>query len=341
MYGSRGLPDFLARHECAIAFSAMQVGKLFLVGAGSAGKLSVFERSFRRCAALHAAGDDLYLATDRQVWHLRDFAVGEASVGGHDRLYVPLRAWTTGDLDIHDIHRDTAGRIRFVSTRFSCIAGLSAAHSFAPLWQPPFVSRLAPEDRCHLNGFAVRGDDVSHATAFAASDVGDGWRERRLDGGILLSIPDGDVVLEGLCMPHTPRWHAGRLWLLESGTGRFGYLDPVHGRFEAAAFCPGFARGLDFIGDYALIGVSSPRDEATFRGLPVAAELERRGSAPRCGLLVVDTRSGDVVEWLRVEGLVREIHAVSVLRGTRNPAAVGLLDDGMLRTVSIAPPEAL
>ncbi len=41
----------------------------------------------------------------------------------------------------------------------------------------------------------------------------------------MLDVPSGEVVVGGLCMPHSPRWHDGRLWLLESGNGALGYVD--------------------------------------------------------------------------------------------------------------------
>ncbi|MCH8014576.1 MAG: DUF4915 domain-containing protein, partial [Candidatus Dadabacteria bacterium] len=36
-------------------------------------------------------------------------------------------------------------------------------------------------------------------------------------------------------MPHSPRWHDGRLWLLESGDGSIGTVDLATGRYEAVA----------------------------------------------------------------------------------------------------------
>ena len=49
------------------------------------------------------------------------------------------------------------------------------------------------------------------------------------------------------------RWHEGRLWLLNSGTGEFGCVDFSAGRFEPVAFCAGYARGLCFIDGFAVV----------------------------------------------------------------------------------------
>jgi uncharacterized protein (TIGR03032 family) len=214
-----------------------------------------------------------------------------------------------------------------VSTRFSCLCTLHSDYSFVPRWQPPFITALAAEDRCHLNGLAVEGGRARHVTACGRTDVADGWRDCRADGGCVVDVTTNEVVAGGLAMPHSPRWHRGRLWLLESGTGYFGFLDAAAGRFERVAFCPGYARGLAFVGDYAVVGVSKPRRERTFAGLPLDGELARRGAAARCGLLVLDLAGGDIAHWLRVEGAVEELYDVAVLPGAARPAALGFKTD--------------
>ena len=86
------------------------------------------------------------------------------------------------------------------------------------------------------------------------SDVVDGWRDRRQNGGVVLDVPEGRVIASGLSMPHSPRLYRGRLWLHNSGTGHFGSIDPGGGPFEPLTFCPGYLRGLAFVGDYAVVG---------------------------------------------------------------------------------------
>jgi uncharacterized protein (TIGR03032 family) len=133
--------------------------------------------------------------------------------------------------------------------------------------------------------------------------------------------------------PHSPRLFEGRVWLLNSGTGELGYADG--NRFQPVAFCPGFSRGLNFIGHYAVVGISEARENRTFSGLPLDAALTQRGATARCGLLVIDTRTGDTVEWVRLEGIVRELFDVAVLPGVRNPAAIGFKTDEVTRVISI------
>ena len=140
-------------------------------------------------------------------------------------------------------------------------------------------------------------------------------------------------------MPHSPRLYRDRLWLLDSGNGYFGYLDRQRGHFERVTFCPGYARGLAFVGDFAVIGLSLPRDNASFQGLALASELERKSADARCGLLVVDLRSGDIVHWLRIEGVIGELYDVSALPGVQRPMAIGLQTDEIRRIVRL-PPDA-
>jgi uncharacterized protein (TIGR03032 family) len=197
------------------------------------------------------------------------------------------------------------------------------------------LSKLAAEDRCHLNGLALADGRPRFATMVSMSDVVDGWRDRRSDGGVVVEIPSGRVLVSGLSMPHSPRLYQGRLWLHNSGTGQFGSVDPAGGRFVPLTFCPGYLRGLAFAGDYAVVGLSHPRDDRTFAGLALDQELTKRGAEARCGLLIIDLRTGDVAHWLRVEGLVRELYDVAVLPHVCRPMALGFKTDEIQRTIAI------
>src|SRR5262249_4182501 len=161
---------------------------------------------------------------------------------GHDRLYVPRAGYTTGDLDIHDVALDHNGKVIFVNTKCNCLATLHWRDSFQPLWRPGFISKRVAEDRCHLNGLAMDQGRPRYVTAVSTSDVTDGWRDRRRDGGVLIDVPSGEVVVSGLSMPHSPRLYQGRLWLLNSGTGFFGHVPLEQGTFVPLTFCPGYLR---------------------------------------------------------------------------------------------------
>jgi uncharacterized protein (TIGR03032 family) len=327
---SRGLIDWLLRNRVSLAFTSYQTGRLYLVGVDGERRVSLHERHLVRAMGLWADPQRLVVSTLCQVWRFENvLPAGDAHAGQRpDRHYVPRVAHTTGDLDVHEIGVMGDGRIVFVNTLYSCLSCLSQTHSFSVLWKPPFISRIAAEDRCHLNGLAMRDGAPAFVTATSRSDVVNGWRDRRAEGGCIVDVQRNAIVTERLSMPHSPRWHAGRLWVLNSGTGHLGTVDTDTGRFDPLVFCPGFLRGLAFHAHHAIVGLSQPRD-GSFSGLALDAELRRRDADPWCGVQIVSLGTGDIVEWLRFEGGVGELFDVQVLAGVHWPVATGLVDDGL------------
>jgi uncharacterized protein (TIGR03032 family) len=334
---SRQFLAWMAEQRLSLALTTYQIGKLFALGLKPNGELAVFERTFNRCMGLcpSAEGNGFWMSSLYQVWRFENMLGPGEETNGHDRLYVPQQGITTGDCDIHDMAVTGDGQLVMVNTLFSCLATPSERHSFRPLWRPPFISRLAAEDRCHLNGLALRDGKPAYGSAVAASDAADGWREHRSGGGVLIDVQANEIVASGLSMPHSPRWYRDRLWLCNSGTGEFGSVDLASGRFEPLTFCAGYLRGVAFHGDYALLGTSKPRHNKTFSGLPLDDALAQRNVEARCGLQVVDLRTGDVVHWIRFEGLVEELYDVITLPGVRNPALIGFVSDEIRRLISI------
>ncbi len=104
------------------------------------------------------------LATRYQVWRFENVLPQSSVHDGHDHLYAPRVGYTTGDLDIHDIIEESSGRIVFVATGCNSLATFSQTCSFTPLWSPPFISKLTTEDRCQLNGLALRDGKAGYVT---------------------------------------------------------------------------------------------------------------------------------------------------------------------------------
>lgn len=339
---SGGFTQWLAGIGGSLALTTYQAGKLLFLSSDAAGGVSLFERDFPRCMGL-AVGEgarSFALATQFQLYRFNNIVDPDAE-GAFDAAYVPHVAWTTGSVDAHDVGIDADGRPLFVSTLYSCIATVSDTRNFRPVWTPPFVSELAAEDRCHLNGMAMADGRPAYATAVARTDVKDGWREHRMDGGVVIDIASEEIVVDGLTMPHSPRLRDGRLWVLNSGAGEFGLVDPKRGRFDAIAFCPGYARGLAFAGRFAIVGLSGPRENDAFGGLALDAALAARGKKPFCGLVVIDLVRGAIVEWARIEGGVKELYDVAFLPGILRPSAVGFRTDEIKQRVAIEDLRAL
>ena len=131
---------------------------------------------------------------------------------------------------------------------------MAEGNSFRPLWKPPFIDRLAPEDCCHLNGLAMEAEQPRHVTCVSPSDVMDGWRDPRRGGGLVID-----------------------------------------------------------------------------------AALRAREVDARTGLLGIDTRTGAVVEWVRIEGVIDELFDVAFLQGIRNPKAIRIKESEIKRMISVGP----
>lgn len=338
---SRQFLSWMREHKVSLAFSTYQSGKLFFLGVQEQSKLSVFERTMERVMGLCASADaqTLWVSTLYQLWRFENAIPKGESANGFDRMYVPQLAYTTGDVDGHDIALPRANEVDrpvFVNTLFSCLAEPSQTHSFRPIWKPPFISRLAAEDRCHMNGLAVSDGLPRYVTAVSTTDVHEGWRQHRSNGGVVVDVQKNEIICRGLSMPHSPRCHNGQLYVLNSGAGEFGRVDLATGRFETIAFCPGYARGMALLGNFAVIGLSTCRESRTFQGLPLDEALKKHQVQAQCGILVVDLRTGDVVHSVNIEGVVRELYDVVILSGVQRPSALGFKNEEIRRTITIA-----
>lgn len=305
-------PALLRQLGISLAISTYQAGKLILVRSDG-DSLNTHFRHFS--SPMGIAYDEptgrLAIGTRSEVWHLRnqhDVARKLEPEGKHDAAFLPRRRHSTGDIRIHEVAW-VDGELWAVNTRFSCLCTFDGEHSFVPRWRPPFVSALAPEDRCHLNGFAIIDGRPRYATCLGLTDTAGGWRANKANGGCLLDLDTGEPILRGLSMPHSPRHYAGRDWILESGIGALSCADLQKGTTEVVATMPGFTRGLDFYGNLAFVGLSQVRESATFSGIPLVERMPER----TCGVWVIDIRNGRTVAFLRFEGIVQEIFSVQVL----------------------------
>ena len=323
--------NWMQATQLSFAFTTYQTNRLFLVGYKPEQRLAVNERLFDKPMGLYARDNSLYMACRYQIWQLENHLADGESYADADRLYVPSTAYTTGDLNVHDVVMTQDDKLLFINTDFSCLATLKAGYSFEPLWQPPFISRLVAEDRCHLNGLAMQNGEPTYVTACSATDEAAGWRNHRLNGGIVMHIPSNEIIATGLSMPHSPRWYQGRLWLLNSGSGELGYID--QGRFMPVTFCPGFVRGLAFYGNYALVGLSKLRSQS-FAGLGLETRLAAENKTSQCGLVVINLTTGSIEHSFHINGLVEELFDVVVLPNVRQPRAVGFQNDDVDRLVT-------
>lgn len=320
---SASFASWLAALGGSLVVSTYQAGKVALLGWDGL-QIRHLMREFDKPLGLAVDDDRLALATRHEVWMFANCPVlAEGYLpqqpGHYDAIYLPRVTYQTGDLNTHDL-AFVGGELVLVNTRFSCLARLSQRHNFEPFWKPRFVSALAPEDRCHLNGLAVVDGAPRYVTALGTTDSPGAWRENKASGGVLIDVARDSIVLEGLSMPHSPRWHQGRLWLLDSGTGRLLAVDPEARRSETVCELPGYLRGLCFVGPYAVVGLSKIRERHIFGGLPV----QQRCARLLCGLAVIDTRDGSQAGLFEYTAGCEELYDVRFLPGVFRPTILNL-----------------
>ena len=330
-------PELLRKLGGCLLVSTYQAGKLVILRADGP-SINTHFRQFTQPMGMAVDGERLALGTLMEIIEFRNMPAVAARLqdpARHDAVYLARRTHVTGAIDIHEMAWDGEGELWFVNTLFSCLCTLDARSSFVPRWRPDFISSYAPEDRCHLNGLAMRDGRPRYLTALGETDTPQGWRVNKRDGGLLIDMQTNRIVARGLSMPHSPRWYDNRLWVLESGRGALVTIDPETGVKTDVARVPGFARGLDFLGPVAFVGLSQLRETNAFTEIQITEENPDRQS----GVWAIHIGTGKTIGLLKFTGGVQEIFAVQAIAGVMFPE---ILDDGELLASSYAlPDEAL
>ena len=321
---SRHFLPLLSQLGASLAVSTYQAGKVVLIGCDR-DQLKLSFHHFQRAMGLAVKPDCIAVGTRNLVWFLRnapEIAPQLDPAGCHRGCFLARKSYVTGEIQSHEMAW-VGDDLWVVNTLFSCLCTVHESFSFIPRWRPPFISALAAEDRCHLNGLALVDGQPRYVTVMAESDTPGGWREKKESSGCLIDVPSGQTVARGFAMPHSPRVYGGRLWLLDSGCGLLVQVDPATGKAEPVAEFPGYTRGLAFCGSLAFVGLSRIRETSVFSGIPIAAKRDEL----KCGVAVVDLPSGRVVAFLVFTSVVDEIFDVQVLPGMPWPALSGPFPD--------------
>ena len=329
---------WLREADGSVVLTTYQAGKVAVLAWDAAlAQVSLLLRQFDKPMGLaaDANGQALALATRHSVIRLANapllaHAYLESAPGKYDALYLPRTAHLTGDLNVHDLAYDGAGALWMVNTRFCCLAQPSDAHNFVPRWKPPFISQLAPEDRCHLNGLAMVDGRPRYVTCLGTTDTAGGWRADKAAGGVIVDVASDEILVRGLSMPHSPRWHEGQLWVLNSGAGELWSVDVKSGRHVVVCALPGYLRGLAFAGPFALVGMCQVRERHIFGGLPV----QQRCAKLVCGIAVIDLRTGAEAARFEFTSGVQELYEVLFLPGVRRPMILNTEKDAAREAVA-------
>ncbi len=314
------IPELLLKLNCTVAISTYQAGKLVLISAKDEDSLIQLPRSFPKPMGIaeNKATDQLAIACKDEIIV---FANSKQlahhyprSPQKYDALYMPRKTYHTGPLDIHDLYFGKDGKLYAVNTLFSCIITVDDQYNFTPIWKPPFIDKLVSEDRCHLNGLALKDGVPKYASAFNQGNTFQSWRENVTTTGVIFDIETNETVATGLAMPHTPRCFRDALYVLLSATGELIRVDVNSGKHDVIVKVEGFVRGMDLYKDYLFIGLSKLRkNSSTFGKLPFAEK------ANQAGIVVVHLPTGSIAGKITYLSSLDEIYDVHIIGGKVRP----------------------
>lgn len=337
--------SWLRSVNSSFLISSYKTHKVFSIGvikdpSDSRDKLSLWITHFNRPMGIHTTPKTIWVSSSGNIWRYENAGSyddeGETKLGHFDANYIPRMAYFSNDIDAHDICVDQDGNPYYCSALFSCVCTPSVDHSFKVYWKPPWITKIAPEDRCHLNGICSRDGEPRYITAVSQSNIKGAWREKRVGHGIAYDIKENQIVCEGLTMPHSPRWAHDKLWILDAGTGYFGYVDFETKKFVRKVFIPGYLRGLSFVGKrYAVVGSSQDRHEQTFQGLPLGETLKKEGISAKCGISVINLDNFDIIHSLTFYSPADELYDVCAIPDISRPKLTDVRDENNMREYHI------
>ncbi len=315
-YYSQRFVKLLHRLNITLVFSTYQAGKLIFVSSPTGEAIYKYAKTFRRPMGIDVHENKLAVASrDYVEIYSKSVKLGRAypsKPNFYDAIFVPQAKYFTGRTDMHEIIYHE-GDIWAVNTSFSCIAKMSDDQHFVPVWQPNFISELAPEDRCHLNGVILEKGKPAYVTFFDQSDISNGWRKTPIDTGVLYDCQKQEVVLDKLSMPHSPTKIANLIFFLQSATGEVMKYDIISKELTCIITLNSFLRGLTIYDDFLFIGASKMRkDSKTFKDLPIA-------KTSFAGIEIVNYKTGKRVAGLSYTENISEIFEIKVIENMQKP----------------------
>ena len=234
-----------------------------------------------------------------------------------DACYITRSAHYSGMINVHDIAWGDDG-LWAVNSSFSCLCTLDPDYSFVPRWKPYFISELKPEDRCHLNGMALKDGKPAYVTTFSTSDTIASWRQIGGSSGTLMDVESNTVLVDGLTMPHSPRWHNGSVYYCNSGHGLLCRYDLEQKKEEVLAELPGFTRGIDFCGSLLFLGLSKAREGNVLHQSPLMDKYDETFS----GIWMINLNNNEIIGYIKFTGNVDQIYDVAVLPNCSFPELI-------------------
>ena len=299
--------QILGTLDLTLMLTSYQTNRLILIRSTSE-ELHLSVKAFPRPMGIAIDRDRMVMGTHSQLIDFRRFdgIAGELEpLGMVKHCFTPRSTHFTGMMNIHDIAWGNDG-LWAVNSNFSCLAQIKGGSSFIPRWKPDFISELVPEDRCHLNGMALRDGEPAYVTCFNDSNTAKQWRYNVADRGLLIDIQQNQVLVDNLYMPHSPRFYRDRLYFCNSGYGQLCRYDFDNQAVKVELELPGFTRGMAFHGDLLFIGLSKTRKSENNNPPPVAEkEVE-------CGVYVINIKNMEILGSLTFTGDMAQIYDVAI-----------------------------
>lgn len=273
------LVETLHGYGISLLLTARRSNYLIIVRTRSATDLDVHFIPTRDPFAVAASGSTLAISYEDRIVFLQDEPAAHSNLRPPERfdaVYIPRLVKLCGAVSARDMSFGRNGHVYIASATYSSVLEIDPLNmeSFARVWNPPHITYVSREDRCHLNGICmIKGYPRIASMVDVTSNEREGWRAHRGEGA-LVDMVTNKTLVSGLAMPHSPRWHQGGIWFCDSARGLLKRYDPHSGKVETLGTAlPGFARGLDFYGNLAFVAVSKVRDTASLGAYPHLASI--------------------------------------------------------------------
>lgn len=330
-YYSERFIKILNRLNVTLVFSTYQAGKLIFVSSPTGEAIYKYAKNFKRPMGVAVLNDRLAVASRNFVEiYSKSAKLAKAfppKPNFYDSFFTPQAKYFTGISDMHEISFDS-GELYAVNTSFSCITKMSDKNHFISVWQPDFITELAPEDRCHLNGLIMEEGAPKYVTFFDQSNENNGWRKTPVNTGVLYDCQKQKVLVDNLSMPHSPTKHGDDIFFLQSATGQVMRYNTKSKELNQIVQLNSFLRGLDVYGDFLFIGASKMRKSSkTFKELPISDNSF-------AGIEIVNYKTGKRVAGLSYTDNISEIFEVKVIEGMTKPIMLTENDEGYDRCIN-------
>ncbi|MDA3817764.1 MAG: TIGR03032 family protein [Prolixibacteraceae bacterium] len=317
---SDSFPEFLYKYRCSIIFSTYQAGKVIIVNSLNGRKLQLFAKNFKRPMGIAITGNQLAVANRSKI----DLFSNSTALAinypekpkFYKTLYLPQATYYTGMADIHEIEWGSNG-LWAVNTAFSCLCQMDEQYSFIPKWKPPFISEIVHEDRCHLNGMAMKNNEPAYVTLFDQTNSKEGWRNGNAETGMIIDVKTNETIADKLPMPHSPVLDSEDIYFLLSGNGKIMKQNTTTRVITEITQTNNFLRGLSILGDYLIVGASELRDSSNaFENI----SIDKKKSDS--GIIIYNKHTGQQVARLTFTDHIKEIFSVKSIENAGNIAMI-------------------